>query len=487
VLPSRAERHSGIGKPTARLGGRLVTPHGTAQLSPQRSCTFPSSVPSLRPLDGTAGTELELDARARWQIGSDPRDDLMLAEPGLVSAHVVLVLHDARWILWQAAEGVSVNGAPVTGATRLFDRDIIALSATVRWEFVSGAARTQERPVAEWSVAAAAGARSGSDAFAAPRAPFPWRPVSLAVAAITLIVLAVWGVRVSQQGVLRSDDLLSDAESVTLDSLLVAAYDHLERGNSLLELGVETDASQEFARGVNTLALSALRNHPIVRPRIEALEALIADIYRAQRRTVPDAYASAKSTLRAEAIRSAVLSREQFAHAFDLVSGAFTLRYGKTLTVVGRDHAEHLALYGEGGALDLRTYTLTSEEVAFVIAQCRSYGIRVKDFSQDSILRRQVEAARRAGLFDRAGTGLHLHIDRFADRRDRWTVSERPLQQQELEPRDSAERKLRTILQEPRIATRQRLVVERRPVEARVNQVPLPVFTNDRAVIPRYE
>jgi hypothetical protein len=58
-----------------------------------------------------------------------------------------------------------------------------------------------------------------------------------------------------------------------------------------------------------------------------------------------------------------------------------------------------------------------------VVDACRQRGIRVKDFSQDSILQLQVAAAKRAGLLDRAGTGLHLHIDRFAGRRDRWTVT----------------------------------------------------------------
>ena len=46
----------------------------------------------------------------------------------------------------------------------------------------------------------------------------------------------------------------------------------------------------------------------------------------------------------------------------------------------------------------------------------------MKDFSQDSVLARQIQAAIRAGLADRAGTGVHLHIDRFANRRDAFTV-----------------------------------------------------------------
>jgi hypothetical protein len=52
----------------------------------------------------------------------------------------------------------------------------------------------------------------------------------------------------------------------------------------------------------------------------------------------------------------------------------------------------------------------------------REEGIRVKDFSDDAVLRAQIRSAHAAGLSARAGTGLHLHVDRFPNRRDRWTV-----------------------------------------------------------------
>jgi hypothetical protein len=57
------------------------------------------------------------------------------------------------------------------------------------------------------------------------------------------------------------------------------------------------------------------------------------------------------------------------------------------------------------------------------VAALREEGIRVKDFSDDAILQAQIRSARAAGLADRAGTGLHLHVDRFPNRRDRWTVN----------------------------------------------------------------
>ena len=99
-----------------------------------------------------------------------------------------------------------------------------------------------------------------------------------------------------------------------------------------------------------------------------------------------------------------------------------TARFGREIVVTGRDHAEHLALYGAGGAVDLRVRDLTPGQVAYAVAELRRAGVRVKDFSSDAVLRAQVAAARAAGLADRAGTGLHLHADRFLDRTDRWTV-----------------------------------------------------------------
>jgi hypothetical protein len=116
------------------------------------------------------------------------------------------------------------------------------------------------------------------------------------------------------------------------------------------------------------------------------------------------------------------LSVQEFAAGFAAVRAAFAERYRANLIVTGSDHPEHLSLYGPGGALDLRSSTLQPDQVQFVVDAARTQGIRVKDFSQDSVLRVQIAAAIKAGVSNRAGTGLHLHIDRFANRRDRFTV-----------------------------------------------------------------
>ena len=242
-------------------------------------------------------------------------------------------------------------------------------------------------------------------------------------------MLIVGAVIVMVRGLTRDGDTsqLSIEQTVLFDSLLAVAYEHVERGTALLEIGARAPALQEFAAGVNALKTSSLRSHPYVVPRIDALEASVAAIYREKRVDVPAEYARAAERVRAPAavfVRSlhAALSMTEFAERFDAIARTFNTRFGTPLTVTGRDHAEHLSLYGRGGALDIRTRTLTAEQVRFVIDQCRAAGIRVKDFSQDSVLKRQVQRAIEAGLPDRAGTAVHLHIDRFANRRDAFTV-----------------------------------------------------------------
>ena len=205
--------------------------------------------------------------------------------------------------------------------------------------------------------------------------------------------------------------------------MLDEAYEHIERGSALLEAGLPNVALEEFAKGINVLELSDLRDNPFVRPRIEALKASVAAVYRQRSATVPSAYANAAATtLLPMSNLAGAMTIERFAAAFQQVQATFTMRFKRPLVVTGADHAEHVSLYGKGGAMDLRTKTLTPDQVAFVIAACRAAGIRVKDFSQDSVLQAQIRAARAAGLDDRAGTGNHLHIDRFPNRTDRWTV-----------------------------------------------------------------
>ncbi len=383
---------------------------------------------SLRPVIPTEGDAISITGRARLVMGSDASCDAYLEGDGIAARHVVLEQADGRWFIADGVAALRVNGMLVSGPTRLFDRDVIELTPQHRWEFVSGETRTRELPL-QSAVPAPPRRRRNVD-FKKPDRPFAWKALSMFGVACVLFGAAYAVIRYGPRTSDSALSVLSDQQAARLDSLLIVAYDHLERANSLLELGIADEAAQEFARGINTLALSPLRNHPQVKPRIAALENSVATIYRSHRLAVPDAYVNARAGTSADQMRAASLTREQFAYTFDLVSAAFRLRYHTNIIVVGRDHPEHLALYGPGGALDLRSKIMTNEQVAFVVTQCHTYGIRVKDFSQDSILQRQVHAAINAGLSDRAGTGLHLHIDRFADRRDRWTIGALPFRTQ---------------------------------------------------------
>ncbi|HEY8061570.1 MAG TPA: hypothetical protein VID74_02175, partial [Gemmatimonadales bacterium] len=161
---------------------------------------------------------------------------------------------------------------------------------------------------------------------------------------------------------------------------------------------------------------------PLVTPRIRALEASVGSIYRERLLAVPGNYARATSPLSADQLKTASLTVDGFAAQFQLMTAMFKDHFGHEVIVTGRDHAEHVALYGKGGAIDLSIKNMHPAEVAFLINQAHARHIRIKDFSQDSVLRREVQAAITAGLLFEAGTGLHLHIDRFANRRDKWTT-----------------------------------------------------------------
>lgn len=429
--------------------------------------------PSIAPIPPTQGKSHPLAGLTAAWLGSSPDCLVRSEETGVLDHHAALEAHADGWYLSGGRGRTLINGVPLRGLHRLCDRDVIELASHSRFEFVSGEKRTRRM-------------ESAADMIAPPRpqtGTMPKSPrqrpvVAIAVVAVSVLLFAM-GIGVIWFGLFqagRSPDVLTDQEAGRFDSLLVVAYDHIERGGTLLELGLGDAAIAEFVTGVNTLALSDLRDHPQVKPRIEALEATVAAIYRERKLQVPEAYASAKAAAPEEGFREASLSRANFAEAFTRLSAAFQRTFEDTIVVVGRDHAEHVALYGKGGALDLRTKTMSRREVDFVINQCRVFGIRVKDFSQDSILRRQIQAAMQAGLLDRAGTGLHLHIDRFANRRDRWTVSlllpligrsakpARPRtagsHQQELEPRHSRDGEFGAVMEGTVLAPLEQFIAE---------------------------
>lgn len=433
--------------------------------------------PSLAPIAPTRGVPLTLGGTSPVWIGSAPDAALQLFLPGVADRHVALTEREDGWWLTPGRGATKLNGTPLSGAQPLADGDEIEVAPGYRYRFTTGA----EEPVAAPTAPAAPRARrKRPKPLGRARGSRPVAPIAIAVVAVLLVGAAVGAIWFGLFRAEKAGGVLSDEQGMQVDSLMVLAYDHVERGSTLLELGLPDAAADEFARGVNTLALSSYRNHPAVKPRIEALEASVAAIYRDRKLTVPPKYAASRTTLRPDQLRQASLSAAQFAAAFGQVASGFEARFGTAIAVTGRDHAEHLSLYGPGGALDLRSRTMTPEELAFVVSECRSRGIRVKDFSQDSVLQRQIAAATKAGLLDRAGTGLHLHIDRFANRRDSWTVS---LHLQELEPAHVGDGDFVAVPERVMLPAVERFVVDPGAVEARVDEKEAAVAPDDRAVI----
>jgi hypothetical protein len=382
-----------------------------------------ASLPTLVPLPPQHGGPIALQTSPFW-LGSHRGAGHQVFLPGVGERHVALVERsDGHWLI-PGSGSATVNGRAIGTGVVLQHGDVIGLAPGAEFRFDSGVVSAPApAPVAEQPAVPVRTKRRR------PRGLTTRLPRPFLVAAGIAALLIVGALAIIVRGLTRGEDAsqLSADEIVVFDSLLAVAYEHVERGTTLLEIGARQQALQEFAAGVNALKTSSLRAHPYVLPRIEALEASVAAIYREKQVEIPVEYARAGArtpTPSAVFGRSlhAALSTAQFLQRFDSVRHAFSARFGTSLTVTGADHAEHLSLYGRGGALDIRTRNLSPEQVQFVIGQCRAAGIRVKDFSRDSVLRRQIQSAIRAGLPDRAGTGVHLHVDRFANRRDAFTV-----------------------------------------------------------------
>lgn len=345
---------------------------------------------------------------------------IRLEHPGVALRHAECELRDGTWWIRSVDGTVEVNGVPATGGIRLTDRDELRIGTDLYFEFATGEKRTRRMESAADMIARPRKRRYG-------RMPGPgWNVSFAAVGTVVLAVLLVAGaaavVWYTVFRATRSIAVLDDRQAAELDTLLVIAYDHVERGGMLLELGLGDGAGDEFAKAVTTLELSDLRDNPLVKPRIQALAASVAAIYRERSLAVPSNYANATSPLTPDQMKTASLTADEFAAKFGLMAATFAAQFGHPIVVSGRDHAEHVFLYGKGGAMDLSIKNMPPAEVNWIVNRAHALHIRVKDFSQDTILRRQVANAIKAGLLFEAGTGLHLHIDRFANRRDRWTT-----------------------------------------------------------------
>ena len=386
--------------------------------------------PRLVPVAPTQGTPRSIALTPFW-IGSSPDSALPLQLPGVAARHAAVMEREDGFYLSPVANvypAPLLNGRAVTGLTRMQNGDVIQIVQGVEWRLETG----EPLPVAaaeadEGDAFVPVAGRSGKKKKRKARRSGGGRGRSMAVwgAVLALVALVVVAGVVVYRGATSESRVtpLSDTDAALFDSLLLVSYDHMERGSTLLDMGLSDQALQEFARSTNVVETSRLRDNPWVKPRIAALEATIGEIYRTRSINVPAQYRNAKATVSTASALKAQLSAADFAARFGAMETRFVARFHRDVVVTGRDHAEHLSLYGKGGAIDMRVNDLSREQVQWIVANCRAAGIRVKDFSTDSVLQAQIQSAIKAGLADRAGTGVHLHVDRFADRRDRFTVS----------------------------------------------------------------
>jgi hypothetical protein len=387
--------------------------------------------PRLVPVAPTQGVPRSIALTPFW-IGSAPDSALPLQLPGVAARHVAVMEREDGFYLSPVANvypAPLLNGRPVAGVTRMQNGDVIQIVPGVVWRLETGEplpveAAEEDEGDAFVPVAGRSGkkkkrrkVRRGSGGIG--RALVVWGAVLALVALVVIAGVVVYRGATSESQVTP----LSDTDAALFDSLLLVSYDHMERGSTLLDLGLSDQALQEFARSTNVVETSRLRDNPWVKPRIAALEATIGEIYRTRSINVPTQYRNAKATVSTASALKAQLSAADFAARFGAMQTRFAAQFHRDVVVTGRDHPEHLSLYGKGGAIDMRVNDLSREQVQWIVANCRAAGIRVKDFSTDSVLQAQIQAAIKAGLADRAGTGVHLHVDRFADRRDRFTVS----------------------------------------------------------------
>jgi FHA domain len=387
--------------------------------------------PKLVPVPPTTGGEVTVDRSPFW-IGSASSAALRVFLPSVAERHASIQEREDGFYLsaYPGAAPPRVNGRPISGPVRLDDAAIVELGPTAKWEFVTGAPRVQPEPEPEpepvYGDSPAPRGWARKRRARSSRVGFPiW-----AVAVILLIIGAVgyggytlYQMFNSVQSETRGPPPLTEVEGRLYDSLMVEATKNIERGSTLLDLGLEDAALTQFTNAIALFETSILARNEWVRPSIEALVETVRRIYQTDRLKVPNALPEARGKI-ADLSRtlSASLSPDQFKAAVDVVQQAFDSKFGRKFVVTGADHPEHLSLYGKGGALDIRVNDLTPQEVDFLIANFKGIGIRVKDFSRDAVLQAQIQAAMARGWSDRAGTGLHLHIDRFRDRRDRWTV-----------------------------------------------------------------
>lgn len=387
--------------------------------------------PWFRPLAPHAGRTYRIDESPFW-IGASNEVNLPLFLPGIERRHAALARRaDGYWFVPQpSAMAPTVNGRRQTESCILKDGDVIELLPGVGYRFeeeAPSASQPTKRSSQTFSptqeVKESAHRRRTGWPLARLRrdAAMFW---SATVVAATFVVTGGIAVFRSTRESERHRPLSSiDAEYY--DALVRESGDHVERGAELLQLGLVDAALREFGQAVQALESSRLQSNPWARPQFDAIRAGIQATYEKNRLVVPRRFLGPRSAVPSgrALMLGARLTPQEFRSAVAKVRQQFRSRFAKDIVITGESTNVHVSLYGTGGAIDVRSRDLTAEQVASLVTSARALGIRVKDFSRDSVVLMQIAATRKAGVPERAATGVHLHLDRFADRRDRWTTS----------------------------------------------------------------
>ncbi|MEO8453044.1 MAG: FHA domain-containing protein [Gemmatimonadota bacterium] len=389
--------------------------------------------PRLVPVAPTRGEPVAIDRSPFW-IGSSNTGALKIFLPGIGERHASITEREDGYYLSPMAGATPprVGGVVLSGPVKLQDGQVIELGPAAKYEYISGIPRpkpVEAEPEPEYEEEGPKRRRRWKwpKRRGPKRAGFPvwaYLVIGMLVVGIGYAGVILYQAARNATQVVQGPPQLTDVEGRVYDSLMVEAGRYIERGSTLLELGLNTEALQEFGKAVSVFDGTFLATNELVKPSIEGLFATVTKIYKENKSAIPAGLRNARGKVAdLSTALAARLQPDQFLTAVETVQTAFAAKFTRRFEITGADHAEHVALYGKSGARDIRVRDLKPDQIGFLIDSFSARGVRVKDFSKDAILQAQIQAALARGWKDRAGTGLHLHVDRFRDRRDAWTVT----------------------------------------------------------------
>jgi len=384
--------------------------------------------PHLVPIVPTAGPKVPVSATPFW-IGSGTEVGLHLSVTEVAERHVAVMRNeDGYWL--NPERGVKpqplLNGVHLTNTARLRDGDHVQVVPGIIYEFVTGEPRahTSEKS-AEREITRGGPGRNGERNTSLTRGHVePRRRVGAWLGVLALLLALGGGITILVEHYsFRNGDLipLPAAEAVRMAELVDQGAMRIERGATLLDLGQPKAAQQQFVVATSLIDESDLRLSPWARARDQALEVAAADVYRSRRLEVPVIFANAvrNNALPARMLPQGMTTQE-FARRLDMVLHQFASQTQRDVHVLGRDTPLHVALFGAGSAADLQVSDLTESQRRDLMTACRAQGLRVRDFSADSLAgparedNDEKDSDSTAVAPPATTGGGHLHVDRYA-------------------------------------------------------------------------